>query len=212
MTPQTVNAYYNAQNNEVVFPAGILQPPFFNPNADDAINYGGIIAVIGHEFTHGFDDKGSQFDGDGNMNDWWTAQDRKNFDSLSQRYIDYFNKLEPLPGYKVNGALTIGENIADLGGITLAYNALKKSLTGKQEPALIDGFTWQQRFFLGWAQVWHTNITDAALRTQVQTDTHSPAHYRINVPLTHFKPFQDAFHCPDGSPMTLPDSQRVVIW
>ena len=155
MTPQTVNAYYYPLNNEVVFPAGILQPPFFNPDADDAVNYGGIIAVIGHEFTHGFDDQGSQFDAEGNLKNWWTADDRKNFEALAKKYIDYFSSLEPLPGFKINGALTIGENIADLGGLTLAYHALEKSLKGKPTPAPIDGFTWKQRFFLGWAQVWH---------------------------------------------------------
>lgn len=210
MTPQTVNAYYNPLNNEVVFPAGILQPPFFNPNADDAINYGGIIAVIGHEFTHGFDDQGSQFDAEGNLKNWWTAADRANFDKLTKRYITYFDGIEAQPGFHINGALTIGENVADLGGLTLAYHALEQSFHGK-EPAPIDGFTWKQRFFLGWAQVWHGNITDAALRNQVQTDPHSPARFRINGPLKHMKEFQDAWGCTSGK-MVLPDSARVVIW
>lgn len=212
MTPQTVNAYYNPLNNEVVFPAGILQPPFFNADADDAINYGGIIAVIGHEFTHGFDDQGSQFDADGNLQNWWTEDDRKNFEALAKKYIDYFGSLEPLPGFKINGALTIGENIADLGGLTLAYYALQKSLEGKPEPAQIDGFNWKQRFFLGWAQVWHANITDAALRNQIQTDPHSPARYRINGPLPHLTEFKDAWQCAEDSKMVLPATQRVVIW
>lgn len=212
MTPQTVNAYYNPLNNEVVFPAGILQPPFFNADADDAINYGGIIAVIGHEFTHGFDDQGSQFDADGNLQNWWTEDDRKNFDALAKKYIDYFSGLEPLPGFKINGALTIGENIADLGGLTLAYHALAKSIEGKPEPAKIDGFDWKQRFFLGWAQVWHANITDAALRNQIQTDPHSPARYRINGPLPHLTEFRDAWQCAEGSKMVLPAAERVVIW
>jgi putative endopeptidase len=212
MTPQTVNAYYNPLNNEIVFPAGILQPPFFNADADDAINYGGIIAVIGHEFTHGFDDQGSQFDADGNLQNWWTEDDRKNFDALSKKYIDYFGGLEPLPGFKINGALTIGENIADLGGLTLAYYALQKSLEGKPEPALIDGFNWKQRFFLGWAQVWHANTTDAALRNQIQTDPHSPARYRINGPLPHLAEFKDAWQCAEDSKMVIPAAQRVVIW
>ncbi|MDR6803287.1 putative endopeptidase [Dyadobacter sp. BE34] len=211
MTPQTVNAYYNPLNNEVVFPAGILQPPFYNRNADDAINYGGIIAVIGHEFTHGFDDQGSQFDDEGNLKNWWTAADRANFDKLTKRYIDYFSGIEALPGFKINGALTIGENVADLGGLTLAYYALEKSFNGK-EPAPIDGFTWQQRFFLGWAQVWHMNTTDEALRNQVQTDPHSPARDRINGPLPHLKEFQAAWSCGAGSKMVLPDSSRIVIW
>jgi putative endopeptidase len=211
MTPQTVNAYYNPLNNEVVFPAGILQPPFYNRNADDAINYGGIIAVIGHEFTHGFDDQGSQFDDEGNLKNWWTASDRTNFDKLTKRYIDYFSGIEALPGFKINGALTIGENVADLGGLTLAYYALEKSFNGK-EPAPIDGFTWKQRFFLGWAQVWHMNTTDEALRNQVQTDPHSPARDRINGPLPHLKEFQAAWTCGAGSKMILPDSSRIVIW
>ena len=212
MTPQTVNAYYNPLNNEVVFPAGILQPPFYNRDADDAINYGGIIAVIGHEFTHGFDDQGSQFDDEGNLKNWWKASDRVNFDKLTKRYIEYFNGIEPLPGFKINGALTIGENVADLGGLTLAYYALEKSLKGKTEPALIDGFNWKQRFFIGWAQVWHMNTTDEALRNQIQTDPHSPAKTRINGPLPNLKEFQDAWSCGAGSKMVLPEASRVVIW
>jgi len=212
MTPQTVNAYYNPLNNEVVFPAGILQPPFYNANADDAINYGGIIAVIGHEFTHGFDDQGSQFDAEGNLKNWWTAADRANFDKLAKSYIDYFSNIEVLPGFKINGGLTIGENIADLGGLTLAYHALEKSFEGKEQPKPIDGYTWQQRFFLGWAQVWHGNITDAALRNQVQTDPHSPARWRINGPLPHLVEFQQAWGCSDTSKMVLPADKRVVIW
>jgi predicted metalloendopeptidase len=211
MTPQTVNAYYNPLNNEVVFPAGILQPPFFNADADDAINYGGIIAVIGHEFTHGFDDQGSQFDAEGNLTNWWTPEDRKNFMTLANRYIRYFSGIEVLPGFKINGSLTIGENIADLGGLTLAYHALEKSLKGKPEPALIDGYNWKQRFFLGWAQVWHGNSTEAALRNQVQTDPHSPARSRINGPLPHLKEFADAWNCKDAK-MMLADTAKVVIW
>ncbi|MCF0061620.1 M13 family metallopeptidase [Dyadobacter chenwenxiniae] len=212
MTPQTVNAYYNPLNNEIVFPAGILQPPFYNRNADDAINYGGIIAVIGHEFTHGFDDQGSQFDDEGNLKNWWTTADRANFDKLTKKYIDYFSGIEALPGFKINGALTIGENVADLGGLTLAYYALEKSLKGKAEPAPIDGFNWKQRFFLGWAQVWHMNTTNEALRNQVQTDPHSPAKDRINGPMPHLKEFQAAWNCSPGSKMILPDSARIVIW
>ncbi|MEC5148316.1 M13 family metallopeptidase [Chitinophaga sp. 212800010-3] len=212
MTPQTVNAYYNPLNNEVVFPAGILQPPFYNQDADDAINYGGIIAVIGHEFTHGFDDQGSQFDADGNLKNWWTKSDREKFDQLTKRYIDYFNHLEPLTGFFINGKLTVGENVADLGGLTLAYHALAKSLQGKPEPKPIDGYTWQQRFFLGWAQVWHENITDAALRNQIQTNEHSPARFRILGPLPHLAEFQAAWGCAPGSKMALPEAKRVVIW
>ncbi|WP_025764299.1 M13 family metallopeptidase [Dyadobacter tibetensis] len=212
MTPQTVNAYYNPLNNEIVFPAGILQPPFYNRNADDAINYGGIIAVIGHEFTHGFDDQGSQFDDEGNLKNWWTASDRENFDKLTKQYVEYFNGIEALPGFKINGALTIGENVADLGGLTLAYYALEKSLKNKPEPALIDGFNWKQRFFMGWAQVWHMNSTEAALRNQIQTDPHAPATARINAPLPHLKEFEAAWNCAPGSKLTLPQNERIVIW
>ena len=212
MTPQTVNAYYNPLFNEVVFPAGILQPPFFNPDADDAINYGGIMAVIGHELTHGFDDQGSQYDANGNLVNWWTDADRANFMALAGKYITYFDNQEAMPGVKIKGALTIGENIADLGGLTLAYYALEKSLQGKPEPPLIDGLNWKQRFFLGWAQVWRMNITDEALRNQVETDPHSPAHFRINATLSHMKEFRDAWGDKGGEKMFLPDSARVVIW
>ena len=212
MTPQTVNAYYNPTMNEVVFPAGILQPPFFNADADDAINYGGILAVIGHELTHGFDDQGSKYDGHGNLVDWWTASDKANFDSLAHKYIAYFDKQEVMPGVNIKGALTIGENIADMGGLTLSYTALQNSLKGKPEPPLIDGYTWQQRFFLGWAQVWHDNIRPEALRQRVEMDPHSPAHFRIDAALGNFKPFADAW-CKDGTgKMIVPDSERVVIW
>lgn len=211
-SPQTVNAYYNPLNNEVVFPAGILQAPFFNPNADDAINYGGIIAVIGHEFTHGFDDQGAQYDEVGNLRNWWTEQDLSNFQNLSKSYINYFSAFEPIKGININGELTIGENIADLGGLTLAYNALLRSLKGKPEPAKIDGFTWQQRFFLSWAQVWHNNIKDEELRNRLQTDPHSPARYRINGPLKHLQEFYDAFGVKEGDAMWIPVNERVLIW
>lgn len=212
MSPQTVNAYYNPLNNEVVFPAGILQAPFFNPDADDAINYGGIIAVIGHEFTHGFDDQGAQYDAYGNLKNWWTENDLNNFKNLSKNYIAYFNAFEPLPGVHINGELTIGENIADLGGLTLAYYALKRSLEGKPEPAKIDGFTWQQRFYLSWAQVWHNNIKDEELRNRLQTDPHSPARYRINGPLKHLPEFYEAWGVKEGDKMWLPETERISIW
>jgi predicted metalloendopeptidase len=212
MTPQTVNAYYNPLFNEVVFPAGILQPPFFNPHADDAINYGGIMAVIGHELTHGFDDQGSQFDAEGNLVNWWTDEDRANFMALAGKYIAYFDNIEAMPGVNIKGALTIGENIADLGGLTLAYYALEKSLKGKPEPPLIDGLNWKQRFFLGWAQVWRMNITDEALRNQIETDPHSPARWRINATLSHMKEFEDAWGAKGGKKMLLKPEERVVIW
>lgn len=212
MPPQTVNAYYNPLNNEIVFPAGILQAPFFNPDADDAINYGGIIAVIGHEFTHGFDDQGAQYDETGNLRNWWSKQDADNFSALGKKYIAYFNSFEALPGVHINGELTIGENIADLGGLTLAYHALKRSLEGKPEPAKIDGFTWQQRFFISWAQVWHNNIKDEELRNRLQTDPHSPARYRINGPLKHINEFYEAFGVNEGDKMWIPADQRILIW
>lgn len=212
MSPQTVNAYYNPLNNEIVFPAGILQAPFFNPNADDAINYGGIIAVIGHEFTHGFDDQGAKYDETGNLRNWWNKQDFDNFNQLSKRYIDYFSSFQPLPNVNINGELTIGENIADLGGLTLAYYALVRSLKGKIEPAPIDGFTWQQRFFLSWAQVWHNNIKDEELRNRIQTDPHSPARYRINGPLKHLTEFYEAFGVKEGDKMWLSEGERIKIW
>lgn len=212
MAPQMVNAYYNPLNNEVVFPAGILQAPFFNPNADDAVNYGGIIAVIGHEFTHGFDDQGAQYDETGNLKNWWTEDDATNFKNLSSNYIKYFSNFEALPGVNINGELTIGENIADLGGLTLAYYALKRSLVGKPEPAKIDGFTWQQRFYLSWAQVWHNNIKDEELRNRLQTDPHSPARYRINGPLKHLPEFYEAWGVKQGDKMWLPETERISIW
>ncbi|MCC6817398.1 MAG: M13 family metallopeptidase [Bacteroidia bacterium] len=212
MAPQMVNAYYNPLNNEVVFPAGILQAPFFNANADDAVNYGGIIAVIGHEFTHGFDDQGAQYDDQGNLKNWWTEEDGKNFSILGKKYISYFSNFEALPGIHINGELTIGENIADLGGLTLAYYALVRSMKGKSEPAPIDGFTWQQRFYLSWAQVWHNNIKAEELRNRLQTDPHSPARYRINGPLKHLPEFYEAWGVKEGDKMWIPADQRVSIW
>ncbi len=212
MSPQTVNAYYNPLNNEIVFPAGILQAPFFNPNADDAINYGGIIAVIGHEFTHGFDDQGAQYDEMGNLRNWWKKADYDNFNQLSKKYINYFSAFQPLPNQYINGELTIGENIADLGGLTLAYYALVRSLKNKKEPAPIDGFTWQQRFFLSWAQVWHNNIKDEELLNRIKTDPHAPARYRINGPLKHLTEFYEAFNVKEGDKMWLPESERIKIW
>ena len=208
MTPQTINAYNNPTNNEIVFPAAILQPPFFNPDADDAVNYGGIIGVIGHEMTHGFDDQGSQYDGNGNLNNWWTPEDSKNFIALGKKLEDYFSAIEVIKGFRINGKLTLGENIADLGGLTLGFYALEKSLAGKDKPKPIDGLTYQQRFFLGWAQVWRENITNESLINQVQTNEHSPARWRINATLPLMKEFSDAWGC-KGS---IADSLRIVIW
>jgi putative endopeptidase len=210
MTPQTINAYNNSNNNEIVFPAAILQPPFFNPDADDAINYGGIISVIGHEMTHGFDDHGAQYDGEGNLNNWWAPEDAKNFAALGEKLQKYFDSFEVTKGFKINGKLTLGENIADLGGLTLGYYALVKSMEGKKAPQPIDGFTWQQRFFLGWAQVWHENMTKESLISQVQTNEHSPARWRINATLAQIKEFSDAFGC--KGKMAVAEADRVVIW
>jgi predicted metalloendopeptidase len=209
MSPQTINAYNNSTNNEIVFPAAILQPPFFNPDADDAINYGGIISVIGHEMTHGFDDQGAQYDGEGNLKNWWAPEDAKNFAALGERLKTYFDSFEVTKGFKINGKLTLGENIADLGGLTLGYYALVKSMEGKKAPEPIDGFTWKQRFFLGWAQVWHENMTKESLISQVQTNEHSPARWRINATLAQMKEFTDAF---GKGKMSVPDSERIVIW
>jgi len=209
MSPQTINAYNNPNNNEIVFPAAILQPPFFNPDADDAINYGGIISVIGHEMTHGFDDNGAQYDGEGNLKNWWAPEDAKNFASLGDRLSKYFDSFEVTKGFKINGKLTLGENIADLGGLTLGYYALVKSMEGKKAAEPIDGFTWKQRFFLGWAQVWHENMTNESLISQVQTNEHSPARWRINATLGQLKEFSDAF---GKGKMSVPDAERIVIW
>lgn len=212
MTPQTINAYYNPTMNEIVFPAAILQPPFFNPDADDAVNYGGIGGVIGHEFSHGFDDQGSQFDGDGNLKNWWSDEDRKNFDHLTGKLVDQFNKFKVIDDTYVNGQLTLGENIADLAGITLSYYALLKSYEGKAEPKPIDGFTYKQRFFLGWAQVWASNVKDEEAVRLANVDPHSPTKYRVLGPLTNLVEFDEAFGCKHGDKMVAEDSLRVKIW
>lgn len=211
MTPQLVNAYYNPTNNEVVFPAGILQPPFYNPDADDAINYGGIMAVIGHEFTHGFDDQGSQFAPDGTLNDWWTAEDKAKFAEKTNKLVAHYNKFEVLPGLFCNGEFTQGENIADQGGVILAYYALLKSLEGKPEPKPIDGYTYKQRFFLGWAQVWRDLSTDESLKSLVATNPHAPAKARINATLSNLKEFHDAWGCTSGK-MCTPEAERALVW
>lgn len=210
MNPQTINAYYNPTMNEIVFPAAILQPPFFNPEADDPINYGGIGGVIGHEFSHGFDDQGSKYDGDGNLNNWWSDEDRANFSERTTKLVNQFNEYTVAEDNHVNGHLTLGENIADLAGITLSYYALEKAMAGKEDP-MIDGYTYQQRFFLGWAQVWHQNMKDEALINMVKTNPHSPAKYRILGPLTNMVEFDKAFGCKDEK-MVAKDSLRVTIW
>jgi predicted metalloendopeptidase len=211
MTPQTVNAYYNSVNNEIVFPAAILQPPFFNLQADDAVNYGAIGAVIGHEISHGFDDQGRKSDGAGNLRDWWTADDATAFEQRATMLADQYSAFEPLPGARVNGRLTLGENIGDLSGIAIAYRAYKKSLDGRQAP-VIAGFTGDQRFFLGYAQVWRSMYRDQALRQQLLTDPHSPGMYRTNGILRNIAAFYEAFNVKPGDQMYLPPEQRVRIW
>jgi len=205
MTPPTVNAYYSPSMNDINFPAGILQPPFFNPNADDAVNYGAIGAVIGHEMTHGFDDQGRQYDAQGNLHDWWTASDLKSFSQRAQGIIAQYSAYEPLPGAHINGALTTGENIADIGGLKIAYLALEKSLKGKPRPK-IDGFTPEQRFFLSFAQVWHDKRQPAYSQVALATDPHSPDRYRVIGALADTPEFRQAFGCPPdpkASPTTL---------
>lgn len=211
MTPPTVNAYYSATRNEIVFPAGILQPPFFNPDADDAVNYGGMGAVIGHEISHGFDDQGSKYDADGNLKMWWTPETRKKFEERTALVVKQFDDYVAIDSLHVIGKLTLGENIGDFAGLSIAYTALEKTLAGKPKQ-LIDGFTPQQRFFLAWAQIWRTNSTPEALRLQVRTDPHSPARFRTNGPLSNIPAFYEAFGCAEGSPMVRPQEVRPKIW
>ncbi|MDP9694996.1 UNVERIFIED_ORG: putative endopeptidase [Arthrobacter globiformis] len=213
MTPQTVNAYYHPMLNEVVFPAAILQPPFFTADADDAVNYGGIGAVIGHEIGHGFDDQGSQFDGKGELRNWWTEDDRKAFEALTGRLVDQFNALTPYaaPGHNVNGQLTLGENIGDLGGLTIAHKAYRLSLDG-QEPEVLDGLTGEQRFFASWAAGWRQVIrTEEAIR-RLATDPHSPNEFRTNAIAKNLDSFHAAFGVTEEDGMWMPPAERVSIW
>ncbi len=211
MTPQTINAYYNPTMNEIVFPAAILQPPFFNLQADDAVNYGGIGAVIGHEISHGFDDKGSKFDGNGNLRNWWTEEDRSEFEKRARGLIGQYNDYEPVDGMKVNGELTLGENIGDLGGLSVAHAAYRLSL-GDREAPVIDGLTGDQRFFLGWAQSWRRLYRDAELRKRLLTDPHSPSIYRVNGIVRNMDAFYDAFDIRPGDALYLAPEERVEIW
>ena len=213
MTPQTVNAYFNPEQNEIVFPAGILQPPFFDPAMDDAVNYGAIGVVIGHEMTHGYDDEGRKYDADGNLNDWWTAADAAAFEARAQLVVDEYNGFEALPGVHVNGRLTLGENLADLGGVTLAYDALERALAkDASKRKKMDGFTSEQRFFISFAQIWRTNWREDALRQRLTTDVHSPGQFRAIGPEENFKPFYDAFGITKGAPMWRAPALRAVIW
>jgi len=213
MTPPTVNAYFNPLQNEIVFPAGILQPPFFDLTQDDAVNYGAIGVVIGHEMTHGYDDQGRKFDAEGNLNDWWTKKDAKEFDARAQKVVEEYNAFEALPGLHVNGELTLGENLADLGGVNIAYDALERALA--RDPSKrkrVDGFTPEQRFFISFAQVWRTNIRDAEARRLVTVDPHSPGRFRAVGPLLNFQPFFDAFNIKPGDPMWRAPDLRAQIW
>lgn len=211
MTPPTVNAYYNPSMNEIVFPAGILQPPFFDPKADDAVNYGGMGAVIGHELTHGFDDQGRQYDAEGNLKDWWNEEDAKKFGERTDLVDKQYSAYQSLDSVYVNGKLTMGENIADIGGLNIALTALQKANAGKKDP-MFDGFTQEQRFFLAWAQNWRLNATEQYLRQQVVTDPHSPGHFRCNGPLANMPQFYKAFECKEGDKMVRPEAQRIKIW
>jgi len=213
MTPQTVNAYYSPLQNEIVFPAGILQPPFFDPQMDDAVNYGGIGAVIGHEITHGYDDQGRKYDASGNLNDWWTEADAKAFETQAQRLVEQYNAYEPLPGLHLNGKLTLGENIADLGGVSIAYEALERALA--KDPSkrkTIDGFTPEQRFEIAWAQVWRINCKEAETRRLVTVDPHSPGQFRAIGPLVNLQEFYDAFGVKEGKPLWKAPESRTKIW
>ncbi|CAI8440800.1 MAG: Neutral endopeptidase [Cryomorphaceae bacterium] len=210
MGAHIVNAYYNPLNNEVVFPAGILQPPFYNPDADAAINYGAIGGVIGHEFSHGFDDQGAKYGPNGNLENWWTDQDKAQFEELTERLAEQYDAYEVLPDVHVNGHLTLGENIADLGGLTLAYYAYQNYKQGKDiDP--IDGFTDDQRVFLGWAQVWQSNGREEYLKQQVTTDPHSPAEFRVKGPVSNMPEFRAAFGCEEGENIK-PEGEEIIIW
>jgi predicted metalloendopeptidase len=212
MTPPTVNAYYNPALNEIVFPAGILQPPFFNPRADDAINYGAIGAVIGHEMTHGFDDQGSQYDAQGNLRNWWTPADKANFNARAGCVVNEFDHLPILPGLDQNGKLVQGEAIADLGGITIAYRAYERSIAGKPRPKPIDGFTPEQRFFLGFGQIWAETDRPQYARLLGKTDPHPAPQNRVNGTLENMPEFAAAWNCPAAAHMVRPASQQCRIW
>jgi putative endopeptidase len=212
MTPPTVNAYYDPQMNEIVFPAGILQPPFFSPIADDAVNYGGMGSVIGHEMGHGFDDQGAQYDPQGNLKNWWTTGDLAKFKQRTTLIANQYSAYTVLDSVHVNGRLTLGENAADIGGLSVAYAALQKALAGKPSPPLIDGFTPEQRFFLAWAQIWRANTTPETQRLLVNTDPHSPGRWRTSGPLSNMPEFAAAFGCKPGDPMVRPDSVRATLW
>ena len=211
MTPQTVNAYYNPTTNEICFPAGILQRPFFDPKADDAFNYGAIGVVIGHEMTHGFDDQGRRFDKDGNMKDWWTEADGKNFTQRTDKYADFFSAINVLPDLKANGRLTLGENLADHGGLQVAFAAYQNA-TKRQKLDVVDGLTADQRFFLAYAGVWANNITEAEIRKRTKSDPHALGRWRVNGALAHINAWYEAFGVKEGDKMFIPESERLQLW
>ena len=211
MTPQTVNAYYNPTTNEICFPAGILQRPFFDPKADDAFNYGAIGVVIGHEMTHGFDDQGRRFDKDGNMKDWWTEADGKNFTQRTDKYADFFSAIDVLPDLKANGRLTLGENLADHGGLQVAFAAYQNA-TKRQKLDVVDGLTADQRFFLAYAGVWANNITEAEIRKRTKSDPHALGRWRVNGALAHINAWYEAFGVKEGDKMFIPESERLQLW
>jgi putative endopeptidase len=212
MAPQVVNAYYNPLFNEIVFPAAILQPPFFNFKADAAVNYGGVGAVIGHEISHAFDDSGARFDSDGNLNNWWTEEDEIKFKERNKKLIEQFDAYEPLPGENVNGAFTLGENIGDLGGLNVALDGLMNNYKKNGRPDNIDGLSPEQRFFISWATVWRTKIRDEALSTQMKTDPHSPANYRATAAPSNMDAFYKAFNVKETDAMYIAPEDRVRIW
>ena len=212
MSPQTVNAYFSPTNNEIVFPAAILQPPFYDYKADEAVNYGGIGAVIGHEISHGFDDSGSRYNADGNLVNWWSEDDLKQFTGLGSALADQYSALEPLPGIFVDGKFTLGENIGDLGGVNAAYDGLQIYLKANGNPGLIDGFTPEQRFFISWATIWRSKMRDEAIKNQVKTDPHSPGMYRAYVPLQNVEAFYNAFNIQPNNGMYVVPEKRVKIW
>jgi endothelin-converting enzyme/putative endopeptidase len=211
MTPPTVNAYYSSAMNEIAFPAGILQPPFFDLGADDAANYGAIGAVIGHEMGHGFDDQGSKSDAEGNLKNWWTPEDRARFDERAACVIKQFDTIDVGGGQHHNGKLVVGEGLGDLNGVTLAYRAYKRALGGKPGP-VIDGYTADQRFFIAFARVWATEFTPEALRLQLNTNPHPVSKYRANATLENIPEFHEAFKCAAGEPMVRPPAERCKVW
>ena len=211
MTPLTFNAYYSAAVNEIVFPAAILQPPFFNLAAEDAVNYGGIGAVIGHEMGHGFDDQGSKYDADGNLRNWWTEKDLTEFAKRTEALVKQYADYKVFDDLNVNGELTLGENIGDLSGVTIAYKAYKKSLNGKEAP-IIDGLTGDQRFFMGFAQIWRSKIVEKSMRNRIATDSHSPGEFRALGALSNMNEFYKAFDVKEGDAMYIAPEKRVKIW